>query len=92
MVDLLELQKSFIDRKYYDICSLVERSKVSDSMRYDILKRDGFRCCICGAKADEEVTLHIDHIHPISKGGKSTYNNLRTLCDKCNMGKSNKIE
>lgn len=69
-----------------------ERSKMSPSLRYDILKRDGFKCQICGASANNGATLHVDHILPVSKGGKTEWTNLRTLCDRCNLGKSDKIE
>ena len=70
----------------------IERAKMSDSLRYNILKRDDFRCQICGATAQEGAKLHVDHIVPVSRGGKTVASNLRTLCDRCNMGKSNKIE
>ena len=70
----------------------IERAKLSASLRYDILKRDGFKCQICGATIKDGVKLHVDHIFPVSKGGKTEPNNLRTLCDKCNLGKSDKIE
>lgn len=70
----------------------MERMKLSNSMRYDVLKRDKFRCVICGASANDGVKLHVDHIIPISKGGKTEMKNLRTLCDRCNLGKSDKIE
>lgn len=69
----------------------VERAKMTDSLRYDILKRDNFRCQICGSSAKDGVKLHVDHIIPVSKGGQTTASNLRTLCDRCNMGKSNKM-
>lgn len=69
-----------------------ERALLTDSLRYDILRRDGFRCQICGATAKDGVKLHIDHIIPVSKGGKTEPQNLRTLCDRCNFGKRDKIE
>lgn len=69
----------------------IERPKMSDSLRYDILKRDGFKCQICGASKTDGVKLHVDHIIPVSKGGKTIYSNLRTLCDRCNLGKRDKI-
>lgn len=65
-----------------------ERNKMTDSLRYKILKRDKFKCKSCGAKAGD-VELEIDHIVPVSKGGKTTEINLQTLCKKCNRGKSN---
>ncbi len=70
----------------------VERAKMTDSLRYDIMKRDKFRCQLCGSTASDGVKLHVDHIVPVAKGGKTTPENLRTLCDRCNMGKSDKFE
>ena len=69
-----------------------ERSKMSSSLRYDILKRDHFRCQLCGRSASDGVELEVDHIIPISKGGKTVPDNLRTLCKDCNRGKSAKFE
>ena len=59
-------------------------------LRYKIMLRDNFKCCICGANpaSDPTVTLHVDHIIPWSKGGETVEENLQTLCSKCNIGKS----
>lgn len=67
---------------------------ISLSLRYKVLLRDRFRCVICGRAPakDSSVELHVDHIHPWSKGGQNTEENLRTLCFDCNLGKSDKIE
>lgn len=70
----------------------IERSKMTNSLRYDVMRRDGFRCVLCGAKASDGITLHVDHIYPVSKGGKTELNNLRTLCDRCNFGKRDKYD
>lgn len=83
---------SFMDRETYKRIVTVERAKVTDSLRYDVLKRDGFRCVLCGMSSKDGAILHVDHIIPVSKGGKTELSNLRTLCERCNMGKSNKIE
>lgn len=69
-----------------------QRCLMTDSMRYDVLRRDGFRCQLCGASAQDGARLHVDHIFPVSKGGKTEPSNLRTLCEQCNMGKRDKIE
>lgn len=69
-----------------------QRSLMTDSLRYDIMKRDGFQCVLCGAKASDGIKLHVDHIQPVSKGGKTERSNLRTLCDRCNMGKRDKYD
>ena len=59
-------------------------------LRFKVLQRDNFKCCMCGAAPakDPAVELHIDHIIPWSKGGETTIDNLQTLCSKCNLGKS----
>ena len=66
------------------------RRDISLRLRFKVLQRDNFKCCKCGASPakDPSVVLHIDHIIPWSKGGESVYNNLQTLCSKCNLGKS----
>ena len=63
---------------------------ISDKLRYQVLKRDNFKCCACGASPakDPSVELHIDHIIPWSKGGETKLENLQTLCSRCNIGKS----
>ena len=86
------VSRKTLDKSTYSKLTLVERGEVSDSMRYDILMRDEFKCVICGASSREGARLHVDHIVPVSKGGKSIPSNLRTLCERCNIGKSNKIE
>ena len=42
-------------------------------------------------KITEEIGLHIDHIIPVSKGGKTVESNLQVLCSKCNGRKSSKL-
>lgn len=64
--------------------------RVAAGLRFDVLKRDGFRCRLCGAAADDGVRLHVDHITAYSRGGETTKENLWTLCAPCNIGKSNK--
>jgi len=38
-----------------------------------------------------EIMLTVDHILPVSKGGKNDDNNLQLLCEPCNRLKSNRI-
>lgn len=86
------VSRSYLDKETRSRLVSVERGEISDSLRYDILERDNFTCVICGASARLGARLHVDHILPVSKGGKSDPSNLRTLCERCNMGKSDKIE
>ncbi|MBN2029031.1 HNH endonuclease [bacterium] len=59
-------------------------------LRFLVMKRDNFKCVKCGRSpaTDSSIVLHIDHITPWSKGGKTTFENLQTLCSDCNLGKS----
>lgn len=56
---------------------------IKQKIRQLVLDRDK-KCIECGST--EELT--IDHIIPLSRGGISTPDNLRTLCGKCNRRKS----
>ncbi len=67
-----------------------QRSLMTKELREQIAFRDGYRCQICGKYMPDGVGLHIDHIIPVSKGGKSVPSNLQVLCSKCNGRKSGK--
>lgn len=62
------------------------RDGLSSSLRFRILKRDGYQCCLCGRSAPG-VVLEVDHRIPVSKGGTNDESNLMTLCFDCNRGK-----
>ncbi len=66
-----------------------ERS-IAAKLRFSILERDGFRCRYCGATA-QTAELRVDHVVPVSRGGKSTPENLVTACHPCNAGKFTSI-
>ena len=89
---LLALQNEIKKAEEYKAQRNDERSKMTNSLRYDVMRRDKFRCVLCGASADDGVKLHVDHIIPVSKGGLTTMENLRTLCDRCNTGKRDKYD
>ena len=69
-----------------------DRHEIKLGLRYKVLNRDKFKCVRCGASpaTDPTCKLHIDHIVPFSKEGKTTFDNLQTLCEKCNLGKGNR--
>lgn len=64
--------------------------KVNWRLRAQVLIRDNCICQMCGASPSKNpnVQLHADHIKPWSRGGETVIENLRTLCLKCNIGKS----
>lgn len=78
----------FMDDEVWQSICRVERGKVTNKIRFAVYNRDGNRCRRCGSTYD----LEVDHIYPISKGGKSNFGNLQTLCHACNTLKSNKVE
>ncbi len=59
---------------------------IGPGLRFQVLQRDGFQCIYCGRKASA-VELHVDHVVPWSRGGRTTMENLRTACSDCNLGK-----
>lgn len=67
----------------------MKRTAISKKVRFEVFKRDGFKCQYCGASAPEAV-LEVDHIQPVSKGGKNDILNLITACHPCNNGKSDR--
>lgn len=90
--ELKELYLEWKNGKKYAETQRQERKIMNDDIRYNVLKRDNFTCKICGATAKDGAKLHADHIIPISEGGKTVMSNLQTLCERCNIGKSNKID
>ncbi len=58
-------------------------------VKKEVWKRDRGKCVLCGARDN----LHFDHDIPYSKGGSSvTAENVRVLCARHNVQKSDKIE
>lgn len=55
----------------------------------EILKRDSYKCVICGAGLENGVELHVDHIKPKDMGGLATIENGQTLCSQHNFLKKN---
>lgn len=63
-----------------------EKVAIPNDLRWAVFERDNFTCKICGARKH----LHCDHIHPESKGGEATMENLQTLCSRCNRSKGSR--
>lgn len=89
---LSQLSANYFYHVVTDSMKAFQRSLMTDSLRYDVMKRDGFRCVLCGRTANDGVVLHVDHIIPVARGGKTEISNLRTLCEFCNLGKSAKYD
>ncbi len=70
-----------------------DRRDPSIGLRFKVLQRDRFKCVLCGdhPARNAECVLHVDHVTPWSKGGKTREDNLRTLCATCNVGRGNRF-
>ncbi len=64
---------------------------VSWRLRFLVMRRDDFKCRICGVSPALKpgTILVIDHVVVWEVGGETVLENLQTLCEPCNGGKSN---
>ena len=81
-----EILDDYIDDGFGDIADRYHRSRISNELRWQIWQRDKFICRSCGS----QYMLTVDHIVPVSKGGKPIPENLQTLCKECNAKKGSK--
>lgn len=65
------------------------RKPIGKTLRFKILSKYQFTCIYCG-NTPPSVLLEVDHIIPVSKGGKNNEENLVCSCFDCNRGKSDK--
>lgn len=97
----IDFDISTLEKFVYYIASVIEKKNsivgqrllMTRELREQIKKRDGYKCVKCGVSLKDEphLLLEIDHIIPVSKGGKTIPENLQTLCWRCNRSKSNKL-
>lgn len=85
-----ELSRIGYECNLSDYESKNQRKLMTKDLRKQIMERDNYTCQRCGKYMPDEVGLHIDHIVPIKRGGKSVPSNLQVLCSKCNGKKSDK--
>ncbi len=71
-----------------DLPETIFQKAPTKKQRMRILKRDNYRCKICGRGSfnNVDITLHIHHIRPWAKGGVTDDSNLITLCHTCHEG------
>ena len=93
-IDNLERFTSYLfSRIQLTKSTMYQRTLMTKQLREHIKARDNYTCQNCGISVQDEphLLLEIDHIIPISKNGKTSIDNLQTLCWKCNRQKSNKL-
>jgi 5-methylcytosine-specific restriction endonuclease McrA len=70
---------------------LKEYEKRKTSIRYskhNVFLRDGYVCQYCGDDVARK-TATLDHVLPVSHGGKTTFENTVCACASCNANKGN---
>lgn len=72
--------------KLLKLVRTIYKTKVPFSKK-NVLIRDGFKCLYCGSKSHR---LTIDHVVPVSRGGKSNFENCVAACRKCNNKKGSR--
>ncbi len=66
-----------------------ELEDFTSEQKAEILKRDNYRCVVCGRGVKDGVELHVDHIRSKDDGGKAEIDNGETLCAQHNFQKKN---
>lgn len=70
---------------------LTEYMKPKSTIRYskqNVFLRDGYTCQYCGTDVSKR-TATLDHVLPVSHGGKTTFENTVCACGTCNANKGN---
>jgi len=70
-----------------EIAMTKKRISLSKKMRFDVFKRDGFKCVYCG-RQPPHVTLEVDYLAVNDPGGPDSIDNYATSCPYCNQPSS----
>ena len=76
-----------------DQCYADEKNK-NTSVRlskHNIFLRDQFVCQYCEQQLPHKNKCTVDHVIPISRGGRTTWENCVTACGPCNVAKGDKL-
>lgn len=88
-LDIVATNKGYILTSAEPVHTPQKRKAIDNKLKYAVLQRDNSTCQRCGANIHNtpNVKLVIDHKIPVEMGGKTTIDNLWTLCSECNGGK-----
>jgi len=85
---LIKIEKG-IYRYDPNVAKKRELEDFTEAQKEEIMKRDNYRCVICGRGLADGVELQVDHIKPKDRGGKAEIENGQTLCAQHNFQKKN---
>lgn len=65
---------------------------IRESIRRSVWHRAQNRCEYCGlAQTGQEASFHIDHVIPVSAGGRTVADNLSLACVSCSLRKGARL-
>lgn len=73
------------------VIMLREYMKQKTAVRFskqNVFLRDRYTCQYCGVSVSKK-TATLDHVHPVSLGGRTNFENSTTACHTCNSVKGN---
>ena len=59
--------------------------------KHNVLLRDQYKCLYCETNVNN-VSVTLDHVIPVSRGGKTNWTNIVTSCRNCNTRKGNRLD
>lgn len=63
------------------------RPHIPTEVKKAVRERDGDKCVYCG---NIDGPFHFDHVHPWSRGGRHSTENIVIACRPCNLSKGDK--
>ena len=71
-----------------DLSAQESQHATGKKLRMSVIKRDSYKCKICGRSPKDyvDIELHVHHILPWGQGGITEADNLITLCSTCHDG------
>jgi 5-methylcytosine-specific restriction endonuclease McrA len=71
------------ERRIAELYIRARRTRKVPYRRSEVFARWGHTCCYCDAPAE-----HLDHVTPLSRGGRDVLSNVVPACAPCNLGKA----
>ena len=87
------LSATLVEKIRWAKSAVGQRALMTVRLRGQIKEHDLYTCLQCSVSvaAEPHLLLEVGNIHPVSKGGLSTPENLQTLCWRCNRSKGAKV-